>query len=363
MTSARPLVVYVTPHGNGHAVRTCDVVRAFNRLYPDVPVVLVARHPGVFLRHRVPSPATTIRHDGLDTGLVQHDSIRCDPDASLAAALDLLARRNSLVAREAAWLRDIRAAAVVCDIPALPIEAAAAAGLPALAMGNFSWNWIYEHLARATPAWTPVAKAFRRGYSSCDLLLRMPFHEPMDAFPRIEDIPVVAEPGRNRREEIASRTGCDPSARWVLLSFSTLHWDAAALRRLSAMEGHEFFTVRPLEWKAPRFHAVDRDEFPFCDVLASSDAVLTKPGFGIVSECVVNGVPLVHAGRPEWPETGPLVEGIRRYGRGAPLTTDRLYAGDIREALDEALGSPPPPERAPSGGAETAARRIRDFMG
>lgn len=362
MATARPLAVYVTPHGNGHAVRTCDVVRAFNRLYPGIPVALVARHPGVFLRHRVPSPATTIRHDGLDTGLVQHDSIRCDPDASLRAARELLEQRDSLVAREAAWLRDIRAAAVVCDIPALPIEAAAAAGLPALAMGNFSWNWIYEHLARETPAWTPVADAFRRGYSACDLLLRMPFHEPMDAFPRIEDIPVTATPGRNRRDEIAARTGCDPSARWVLISFSTLHWDAAALRRISAMEAHEFFTVRPLEWKAPRFHALDRHEVPFCDVLASADAVLTKPGYGIVSECVVNGTPIVHADRPEWPETGPLVEGIRRYGRGAALTTGRLYAGDIREALDAALASPPPAERAPVGGAETAARRIRDFM-
>jgi UDP:flavonoid glycosyltransferase YjiC (YdhE family) len=128
------------------------------------------------------------------------------------------------------------------------------------------------------------------------------------------------------------------------------------------MEDHAFFTVRPLEWQAPRFHAVDRHEFPFCDVLASCDAVLTKPGFGIVSECVVNRKPVVYAERPEWPETAPLVEGIHRYGRGASLTLDRLYAGDVRGALDAAVAAPPPPEIAPAGGAEIAARRIRSFL-
>ena len=362
MAAERPLAWYVTPHGNGHAVRTCDVVRAFNTLFPEVPVALVARHPEVFLRHRVPSPSTTIRHDGFDTGLVQHDSVRSDTGASLRAARDLVARRGELVAREVAWLREARAGGVVCDIPAIPLEAARDAGIPALATGNFSWNWIYEHMAPADPAWEPVAEAFREGYACCDLLLRMPFHEPMRAFPRIEDIPVVATPGRARRDEMAARTGCDPAARWVLLSFSTLHWDADALRRLSAMEDHAFFTVRPLEWKAPRFHAVDRHEFPFCDVLASCDAVLTKPGFGIVSECVVNRKPVVFAERPEWPESAPLVEGIRRFGRGAPLSLEQLYAGDVRGALDAAVSAPPPAETAPAGGAEVAARRIRSFL-
>ena len=362
VNAARPLVWYVTPHGNGHAVRTCDIVRAFNALAPEIPVVLVARHPEVFLRHRVPSPATTIRHDAFDTGLVQHDSVRSDAEASLRAALDIVARRRDLVAAEAARLRDLRAAAVVCDIPAIPIEAARAAGIPALAAGNFSWNWIYEHLALSDPAWEPAAAAFREGYAGCDLLLRMPFHEPMSAFPRIEDIPVVATPGRDRRDEIAARTGCDPALRWVLLSFSTLHWDDAALRRLGAMEDHAFFTVRPLEWRAPGFHALDRHEFPFCDALASCDAVLTKPGFGIVSECVVNRKPVVYAERPEWPETAPLVDGIRRFGRGAPLTMERLYAGDLRAALDAALAAPPPPGTAPAGGAAIAARRIRSFL-
>ena len=33
----------------------------------------------------------------------------------------------------------------VSDLPPLGIAAAKAAGLPAIALGNFTWDWIYEH--------------------------------------------------------------------------------------------------------------------------------------------------------------------------------------------------------------------------
>lgn len=354
MTRHRPLVAYLTPHGNGHAVRVCDILMAVRRRRPEIPILVVSRHSTSFLRSRLPADAVTFRAAAFDSGMAQIDSVRCDMAASLAAAIELVAARPALIRRERAWLSRIGAGAVLSDIPAIPIEAAAAAGVPALASGNFSWNWIYEHLAGTDSRWNEVAAAFRSGYAACDLLLRLPFHEPMDAFRRIVDLPLVASPGRPRRAEIAAATGADPSGRWVLLAFSSLDWPVEAQRR-AATAGAELFTVLPMRWRARGFRAVDRRRFAFADVLASCDVVVTKPGFGILSEAIVNRVPIVYVNRPEWPEAALLIEGVRRYARGVEISAADLYAGRLESAIEAAVASPPPLETLPDGGADTAA--------
>jgi L-arabinokinase len=90
--------------------------------------------------------------------------------------------------------------------------------------------------------------------------------------------------------------------------------------------------------------------------------VLTKPGFGIVSEAIVNAKPMVYAARDDWAETSVLVDGIRRFVRAAPITAGQLYSGDIETALRSAMNSPPPTETATTGGATIAARRIREWL-
>ncbi|MCX7819326.1 MAG: hypothetical protein N2652_08975 [Kiritimatiellae bacterium] len=362
-STAPTLAVYLTPHGNGHTVRMCDIVRALRRRHPAVEVVLVSRHPPEFLHSRIGDPTIRIRQDALDTGMIQRDSVRSDPHASLTAALELLARWPALVEREARWLADETIRAVVCDIPAIPIEAARRLGRPALAVGNFSWNWIYEHAARDEPRWRPVADAFRRAYAGADQLIRLPFHEPMDAFPQRCDVGLVASPGRPRREDIAAATGAPPDAVWALLSFSSLDWTASALQRAAATPGVEWFTVRPLAWTAPHFHALDRRRFPFADVLASCDVVVSKTGFGIVSECIVNDKPIVYVHRPEWPESYLLVEGIRECARGVELAAEDLYAGELARAIEQALQQPPPARTLPTDGADRAADLIAAALG
>jgi L-arabinokinase len=259
----------------------------------------------------------------------------------------------------------VRARAAVADIPAIPIEAAAAEGVPALAVGNFSWNWIYERYADADgdPRWRDAAEAYAAGYARADLLLRLPFHEEMSAFPRREDVPVVAGPGRARRAEIAAALDGPAGATWVLLSFGTLAWPEAALRRLEALEDFVFLSVRPLEWRRRNFRAVDRNRFPFSDVLASADLVLTKPGFGIVSECVVNAKPVVCVERHDFAEAEVLAAALRRHARCVFVPQAALYAGDLADAFRLALVAPAPPEAVAAGGAQVAARRIAQLAG
>ncbi len=361
MAAMRALAYYISAHGYGHGVRSADIIRAFADRCPDVPVVIVSDLPRAFLLNRLPGVRVTFRTGSFDLGMVQVDSIRVDVDATLTRISSLCERWDTLVAEEAAFLRENEIGIVVADIPAIPLAAAARSGLPGLAVGNFGWDWIYAEYRDRNASWDSVVAAFERGYSKADLLLRLPFHEAMKAFPRIEDIPLVGMPGRARREEVARFTRSDPRKTWVLLSFTTLAWDDDALAAVEKLTGYEFFTVLPLAWNARNIHAIDREQVPFRDVLASVDAVISKPGYGILADCIMNRKPLLFAERSGFREYAILEEAIRLYLKNAHIPAAALYRGDLGTGLDLLQEAPEPAFSVPTGGELTAARRIAEL--
>ncbi len=352
------IAYYITAHGYGHGARSCDIIRALRQNYPSLPVVVVSDLPADFLRARLPGEDVTFRKASFDVGMVQLDSIRVDVPATLQKVKRLYQRRTEFVASEADWIKREGVRAIASDIPAIPLEAAARVGIPRIALGNFAWDWIYEEFVERDPCWAEIVSAFREAYAQSDLLLRMPFAEPMAAFPRRQDIPLVATPGQARREELAQATGADIAKRWVLLSFTSLEWDTAALARVAKIRDTEFFTVKPLAWASPNIRPVDRHMIPFGDVVASCEAVVTKPGFGILSECVVNRKPIVYAERTDFREYPILETSIKKYLRNAHIPAELLYRGELREALAAVERAPDPPRRLSGGGDLIAAERL-----
>lgn len=352
------LAYYITAHGFGHGARSCDILSALLRARPGLTIHVVTDLPPDFLASRLPPGDVRYRAGRFDSGMAQLDSIRVDVAASLRAAVEVVSRKTALIEQEARFIERERVGVVVGDIPAIPFGAALKAGVPSLAVGNFAWDWIYEEFIDRDPAWQGVVECFREGYRACGLLLRLPFAEEMTAFRRRQDLPLVARPGRNRRDEIAGRLGIRADKPWVLLSFSTLEWDAAALRRVRALDAYEFLTVLPLQWPGPPFHAIDRNEFSYSDVLASSDIVVTKPGYGVLSECAVNGKPMVYAERADFREYPVLEAAVKRYFRHQHLPARDLYRGDLGDALSAIASAPAPREKMERGGDDEAARVI-----
>ena len=358
MKSPPALVYYITAHGYGHGVRSCDIIRALRRADPELYIHVVSDLPVDFLRSRLDLPLEAYRAGSFDVGMVQLDSIRVDVGQTLHRVESVLAHRADRIARERIFLREHHAGLVVCDIPAMPIEAAKAEGLPALAVGNFAWDWIYEEFVSRDARWIPAVEAFREAYGRVDLLLRLPFSEPMAAFPLQMDIPLVSTPGKNRRAEMARVLGLDTNKRWVLLSFSTLDWDKDALNRVQEMDDFLFLTVLPLGWPGKNLVAIDRHQFSFSDVIATADAVVSKPGYGILSECVVNNKPLVYAERTDFREYPVLEAALKRHLRFQHIPAEELYRGNLKPYLDAVATAPPPLEPLAAGGDRVAADEI-----
>jgi hypothetical protein len=356
------LVFYVTAHGYGHGVRTCDVLRAFRRRHPDVPVTVVSDLPESFFRARVPDAEVAVRRDAFDLGLVQKDALRPDLDATLERLIELRRGARRRAALERAYLRAVHAGLVVADIPGLPLRAAADIGLPAYAVGNFSWDWIYEPWIERDARWRDIVDWFRGDYAAADGVFRLPFSGDMSAFRRGEDVPLLTEPCASRRAEIAAAFDIPAGERWALIGFTSLRWSEDALRRLNELPDTRFLVMAPADFPGRAFHRIDRARFSFSEALASCDVVLSKPGYGIVSECVAHRKPLVYAEREEFRETPVLVEGIRRNLASAPVSIEELTRGDLGPALEHAVRQEVPAPSIPLGGAALLADRFARLL-
>ncbi|MBL7016149.1 MAG: hypothetical protein ISR84_01180 [Kiritimatiellales bacterium] len=355
----KPIAYYITAHGYGHGTRSCDVLRALHHLAPKQPVIVTTDLPRDFLNSRLKDCKNlTFRTGAFDVGLVQKDSIHADLFQTLEKLEALYEQEEQLIAQERLFLQHENIGLVVADIPAIPLAAAQRSGVPNIAIGNFSWDWIYADYARTDFQWEFFVEKFRTVYEQTDLLLRLPFAPPMEQFPNRKDVPLLASPGTAQREKIAELSGANPDMPWVLLSFTSLDLSFQALENIRTHDDYEFFCVQPLEFSVPHIYSIDRHAVCFADILASCDIVISKPGFGLVSECIVNNKPLIYSDRGEFAEYPYLVEGIEKYLKNAHIPSEQLYAGDFFQALEKIKTAPEPKGFIKRSGAETIAEEL-----
>jgi len=103
--------------------------------------------------------------------------------------------------------------------------------------------------------------------------------------------------------------------------------------------------------------------FRYEDLVASVDVVLTKPGYGIIADCIAAGVAMLYTSRGSFREYDLLVAALPRYLRSRFISQADLFAGRWRAALEALLGEPPPPERPPTDGARISAAAVLDRAG
>jgi len=88
------------------------------------------------------------------------------------------------------------------------------------------------------------------------------------------------------------------------------------------------------------------------------DAVITKPGYGILSESIATGTPLLYTSRGTFREYPILVEAIERFTRSRFIDQKDLFAGRWRASLRALQTQPPSRETMAVDGADVIARLI-----
>jgi len=361
VNTKKSLAYYITPHGFGHAIRSCEIMRVLTRIAPDLDITVVSVLPEWLLEHNI-GRRLPMRPVFLDLGLSQVDSLHSDLQKSLSALRDLMNKAEAIVQAEVEFLRRENVGLVVSDVAFLPLDAAYRCGITSIGISNFTWDWIYSGYEINDAGWREIVSWTRESYRKCSLFLQLPMHGDCSACPAVEDIPLVARKASRNGGEVRRALGIDPDRKVFLVSFTALRLEPSAAKRLEAMEGVLFLCGMPLELPLSNARGFDAAALPYVDVVAAVDGVITKPGYGIVSDCLANGTPMIYTGRGPFREYPFLVEEIEKSLSAVYLPAREFAEGAWEGAIREICALPRKTSPMRMDGAEVAARRILQVL-
>lgn len=356
----------VTAHGLGHWTRSAAVARALRALRPELELHVSAALPEARLRRDLGGPFAH-RAVAYEPGTAQRSCFEVDVEATRAAYRRYRAGRPAALEAEHRFLREAGVRAVLADVPALAVRAAAEAGLPAVVMGNFTWDWILEPYLEGTGL-AELPALLAEDYAGARAHLRLPFGPERSPCPRSEAAPLVCRSASLPPAALRRRLGLPEREARALVLVCPGGWDPEAWEPIRAPGAADlrYVTVGdlPVRAAAPLTalpHALPPGiELP--DLVAAADVVLAKPGYGIASECLFHRTPAVFVERPGFRETPVLLEAMRAAGRCAALPLADFFAGRWEPALREALASRRPWRAPEAPGAPAVARRVAELL-
>jgi hypothetical protein len=352
------LVFYISGHGYGHAVRDIEIIKALLRQNPQLTIHVRTCAPR-WLFDPLPAGRVFYYERELDFGVSQQNSFSADKAATLQRYAQLIERKEQLLKEEVVFLKDVSADIIVSDITPLAFDAAARYGKKATAVGNFSWDWIYADYLDALPQFEFVVEDIRRSYRQTARLLRIPFYGDMSVFPRIENVPLVARRATESSESMRRKLGIPVQSveKYVLLGLRMSDLDGVNWRRVEEMQNIIFVAIsRDVPLK--NCLRIEEGLFPFENVLNACDAVISKPGYSMVSEVIANQTPLLYVPRRDFAEDPVLIQGLQDYGVCEELSQQKYKEGSWQQAFQQLFEKPAVWPLIRFDGAEVIAKKL-----
>ena len=341
------VVFYISGHGLGHASRAIELIDVLTSQGEDNLRVVIRTSAPTWAFLRIQKPGVEVQPCETDSGVAQIDSLTVDEDETMRRAAAFYGEFERRARDEANHLRQLAATLVVSDIPPIAFAAAHLAGIPSVAVANFTWEWIYTYYPRFERMAPGVIDTIARAYEHATLALRLPFPGGFRSMAAVtRDIPLIARRSARAPADTRRILGLHNRQLMVLSSFAG-HGLALPYDRLAASG----LTVLAPEQVPPA-------GLRYEDLVAAADVVVSKPGYGIVSECVANGAPLLYTSRGRFAEYDVMVAEMPRLLRCRYIAREDLVSGNWMDAIHALRAQPEVPQYPRVDGAAIATDAI-----
>lgn len=357
---------YISCHGLGHATRQLAVMTALRRLYPSVKLTIRAPTPEALFRDEL-GGGYDYSPTAIDSGVAELDIFDQDVERTMSECASLMRRATAIADDEARWIMAAGVDVIVSDVPALASEIGKLTGVPVVAIGNFSWDFIYESYARSRAGYGWIVDQTREAYAATSVFLRLPFGHSVSAFPAWRDIPLIVRGTVTESSVTRARLGLPIGGETKVVLIALRH-DLDVGHAIDDLLTDPRIHVIRAGGKpaAPRERVVvlegDRT-IRFVDVLGACDAVVSKLGYGMAAECVATRTPLVFPPRLNYPEHDLLVASTSHVLSSRQISRSDFVRGTWRSAVSDALDAQFAWPDVDLSGAEAAAREILKWGG
>ena len=232
-----------------------------------------------------------------------------------------------------------------------------------------------EHISFFHSGWGKIASAGSMqdviDHYSPDLIVNLGMCGGFENFSNVRDIPFIARHSTRTREEVCKLLKIPTDKPIILSSFGGYGLPGLDTDLLSKFKKYTVITTAnvsmsrarkdtPLVEKKGSFISINEEAMydhgvRYEDLVLAAEAVVTKPGYGIIAECIANDTAMLYTTRGHFPEYDILVEEMPKYVRSAFFSHDDLFNGKWETHLDKLLNQPKLKKKPETNGADVAA--------
>jgi hypothetical protein len=352
------LLVDITAHGWGHLSQSAPIMTALREHYPSIELVVRSGLPSALVAQRFPG-IIKHHHSDAEFGLVMESPFHVDREATLGRYEAMHARLERTIDDLADLISEERCDAVFTNIGYLAISAAERASVPSIACSSLNWSDIFSTYCGHLPEAVPIIESMDTAYRKANLFIRLVPGLPMDKFVTHPITRPIARVGKNKRGLLVEILGVKNASTIVLCSFGGM-LPAAPPPFVCKRDG--LIVIGPRVWSDYGVIPVDDLPIPYADVLASVDAVVAKPGYGIVSELGCTATPAIMVSRGDWPEEPHLLHWLGQHGRYVSVTDIGILSATFVKDWFIESGSKPIAVAQPGGEQDIAQQMSRCFF-
>ncbi|TGK01007.1 glycosyl transferase [Leptospira semungkisensis] len=323
---------YISGHGFGHISRSLEAISNILLQREDWSVHIISPRGEEFARslddkgiwgkikNRV-----SFESERSDVGIIQRDSLGMDLDATKAEIEIFRKNKDSFLDRQIKSLKSQKPDLIWSDSSSLPFYLSSSLHIPSLFLGNFTWDYIYSEYE--DKIFQSFAQDLKEEYSNCDLGLVLPLSCPVTSIKKVKEIGLLGRKPNLNREEARRYYGFEEGIEYYLFSFGAYGIDASQLDWKNWDPSKKRIVVGGMEWSGKNnlgVISVPKCHYP--DLLRACDFVLTKPGYGILSEAYFAGTPILYTDRGNFPEYPYLVKELDSKFRSSYISHQDLYS-------------------------------------
>lgn len=334
---------FVSGHGFGHISRSLEIIKV---LLSYGHSVCLFTERGNFLEG-FKSENLQIIPISTDLGLAQTSSLEIDLQATKYSIQNFQSRYDDLKENILRLLKKFSPDRIISDASSFPFPLAKSLGIKSVFLGNFTWDFIYSHYGQEDPFFETYAKLLSKEYSYATIGLVLPFHCPVEHVPNLQYTGLVGRKPTMNRGVLRKMLGFEDNKLYFLFSFGAYGLDSKKFNFKNLYKDIEIITSGLVDFQGPKVREITGVSYP--NLLHACDAVVTKPGYGILAESYFAGTPILYTDRGNFREYDYLVTAMNRYHRSAYISQDNLFDLNLQEYFNHAVSIDSPREKLLDG--------------
>lgn len=337
----------ISSHGYGHFAMTAPILHELNKR-EGVTLIVRCELPEKLIRSRIGGDFEIIA-ESTDFGIVMNNSLDVDLDKTAQAYIRLHADFPQAIAKESAALMTLCPDVILANIPYLTIAAAKVANIPVIAYCSLNWATIFhDYFIDRLPEAKAIYDEMLLAYNSAACFIAPEPSMAMPGFTKIKQVGPVAKVEQKQRGKIRAQLGLAKDEKLVLITPGGVHTEVP-VNEWPVLPGVTWVTAWPYQSARSDIISIEQIKVSFNELLVNCDAVITKPGYGTVTETTCNSIPVLYVLRGDWPEESFLEAWWIKHGTVLSIGREEFFKGFLSKKLTELWQLPESPAVEASG--------------